>query len=205
MDGSRGRSPFPPNSYLSRFTPFRLTVPNLAAFQLFKPAFCRRTDKARSVVCIFGLGRESIACKGNKGTGDRKEDEKNARVCRRPFCRAVIGHPKGPTSQTGQGIFTRGCFEIKVPYSPVSLMGSRLNYPSKPLEQNIFGALASNPEGLPVGRRELFHSSWRSVITGSWLSLPRSSQWPGGRGEQVKLYLSPLVGHLLQLSRAILC
>lgn len=116
--------------------------------------------------------------------------------------RAVIGPPKGPTSQTGQGIFTEGCFEIKVPYSPVSLMGSRLNYPSKLLEQNVFGALASNPEGLPVGRRELFRSPWRSVITGSWLSLPRNSQWPGGRGEQVKLYL---VGHLLQLSGAVLC
>lgn len=89
-----------------------------------------------------------------------------------------------------------------MPYSPVSLMGSRLDYPLNLLEQNVFGALASNPEGLPVGRRELLHSPWRSVITGSWLSLPRNSQWPGGRGGLVKLYL---VGYLLQLSEAVLC
>lgn len=80
VDGGRGRSPFPPSSYLSLFTPLLLTIPNLAALQLFEPAFCRRADKARAVVCVLGLGRESIACKGKEGAGDQKEDEKNARV-----------------------------------------------------------------------------------------------------------------------------
>lgn len=64
----------------------------------------------RSVARLFGLGYELIFVKMNESAGDQKEDKKSVRVCRRPFCRAVIGDLKGQTSKVQLGIFTNGCF-----------------------------------------------------------------------------------------------
>lgn len=62
------------------------------------------------MACLFGLGYEFIFVKANESARDQKEDEKSVRVCRRPFCRAVIGDLKGQTSQMQLGMFTNGCF-----------------------------------------------------------------------------------------------
>lgn len=138
------------------------------------------TDKVRSVVCIFGLGCESISCMGMRVRDIRRKMREKCQCVQNAILQGCNWWSQRANIPDTAGIFTQGCFQIKVPYSKFPLMGSRLNYTSKPLEWHMFGPLAPTPEGLPVGIREIFYSPWCSVITRSWLSLLCNSWWPGG-------------------------